>query len=141
MSSDQVLESIINRIQAIVEASEERKRPLEVAPAREELFGLFVEAQQAGLVAFEPDEEQEDDYPLAADGLCHELSVRWGLKQAAEMSVREQTALPQEVQARMRSLWSVMRMWMEWAYAWERWSDFHDETGRLRSSRSTVEGE
>jgi len=26
----------------------------------------------------------------------------------------------------MRMLWSFLRMWMEWAYAWERWSEFHD---------------
>ena len=24
-----------------------------------------------------------------------------------------------------RLLWSVMRMWMEWDYAWERWEEFH----------------
>ena len=27
--------------------------------------------------------------------------------------------------AKMRLLWSVMRMWMEWDYAWERWDEFH----------------
>jgi hypothetical protein len=26
---------------------------------------------------------------------------------------------------RMRSLWSMMRMWMEWTYAWDRWEEFH----------------
>ena len=27
----------------------------------------------------------------------------------------------------MRLLWSVMRMWMEWTYAWQRWAEFHQE--------------
>ena len=33
--------------------------------------------------------------------------------------------MPADQLAKMRLLWSVMRMWMEWDYAWERWAEFH----------------
>ncbi len=53
-------------------------RPLEVDPARTQLFALFVEAYQAGLV--------RDEVPsnLTADGLCAALSTRWGLKDTVQ---------------------------------------------------------
>jgi hypothetical protein len=37
----------------------------------------------------------------------------------------QQTRMPADQLAKMRLLWSVMRMWMEWDYAWERWDEFH----------------
>jgi hypothetical protein len=45
------------------------------------------------------------------------------------MAAREaqalQTRLPADQLERMRLLWSVMRMWIEWSYAWRRWNEFH----------------
>lgn len=39
---------------------------------------------------------------------------------AAREAQAMQTRLPAEQLERMRLLWSVMRMWMEWSYAWQR---------------------
>ena len=114
--------SIIDRVEAIVLASEEHHRPLEMEPARAELFDLFAAAAQAGAVS------EESDPDLTADGLCQQLSLRWGLKNAAQAAANEQQPLNPDQLARLRSLWSVMRMWMEWTYAWERWPDFHRES-------------
>ncbi|HWL08597.1 MAG TPA: hypothetical protein VNQ76_09340 [Planctomicrobium sp.] len=119
VSPSDLSSQIINQVDAIIRASEEQSRPLEVDPARGELFDLFVQAHRAGLTG----EESEPD--LSADGLCAVLSERWGLKAAAQQSAQNQVQLSKEHTARMRSLWSVMRMWMEWTYAWQRWKEFH----------------
>ncbi len=112
---------ILNEIDAIILSCEENNRPLELDPARSELFELFVLAEGAGCL-------KEDSNPdLTADGICRMLAERWGLKDAAQESVKNETSIPMNHMAKMRSLWSVMRMWMEWTYAWERWSEFHGE--------------
>ena len=41
--------------------------------------------------------------------------------------MKKQAPLTGDQLAQMRSLWSVMRMWMEWTYAWDRWVEFHPE--------------
>jgi len=66
------------------------------------------------------------DNDLTADGISGHLASRWNLANAAEASVSRQEKLPAESLGRMRMLWSFLRMWMEWGYAWERWSEFHD---------------
>jgi hypothetical protein len=53
------------------------------------------------------------------------LAVKWGLRSAAQSSVRENSPMAPEHMAKMRGLWSMMRMWMEWTYAWDRWEEFH----------------
>ena len=63
---------------------------------------------------------------LTADGISRQLASRWNLADVAQGSVSRQEKLPSESLGRMRMLWSFLRMWMEWAYAWERWSEFHD---------------
>ena len=88
-------------------------------PHRAQLFELFVTADAAGLI----DEDSEPD--LTADGVARELSLRWNLATAAQMSVQRQSKLPPEHLSKMRLLWSFMRMWMEWTYAWQRWGEFH----------------
>lgn len=118
MDSDS-LNTILAQVDAVVRGSEEQTRALEMEPARSELFELFAQAHRAGFVSF------DGEAPLSADELCRELGARWGLKSAAESSLRDQAALPAEQLARMRSLWSLLRMWMEWTYAWERWPQFH----------------
>lgn len=111
--------SLLDQVDAILRSCEESRRPLEVEPARGELFELFVAASQAGGTA------EESPLNLAADGLCQSLAEKWGLKSATENWLRQNANLPPEQLARMRSLWSLLRMWMEWTYAWERWPDFH----------------
>jgi hypothetical protein len=119
MTNEQLHRDILERIEGIALNCEEQLRPMEVDPARTDLFQLFVRAEAAGLVG------DESDPDLSAEGICEVLADRWGLKSAAEASLQQQTSLPPEQLARMRSLWSVMRMWMEWTYAWERWDEFH----------------
>ncbi|WP_437226921.1 hypothetical protein SH661x_000080 [Planctomicrobium sp. SH661] len=130
-------EKILDQIDAVLKSCEEAKRPLEMDPARSELFSLFVEAEAAGGL------QEESPLDLGADGICQSLAERWGLKNAAESSVRQNSNLPPDQLAKMRSLWSLLRMWMEWTYAWERWPDFHTATGERRSKptgNATAEG-
>lgn len=113
---------ILSQINSIISDSEVNGKPLEIDPARGRLFELFVKAESAGLVG----DDAEPD--LSADGICQSLSAQWGLQEAAQASVVNQTRLEPEQLAKMRSLWSVMRMWMEWTYAWGRWTEFHSES-------------
>lgn len=110
---------IFGEIDRIICDAESSGKPLEVEPARSRLFELFVTAQGAGYT------EEGSDPDLTADGICRSLAEQWGLKSAALESTANQSRLPAEHLSRMRSLWSVMRMWMEWTYAWSRWSEFH----------------
>jgi hypothetical protein len=132
---------IIIRIEEIVRDSERHTRPLEMEPYRGQLFELFVTAEGAGFL----DEGAETD--LSADGLCRRLAERLGLRDAAldaraaahpsgaaAASVERQIRLPERHLAKMRQLWSVMRMWMEWTYAWQRWPEFHRDETNDRSS-------
>jgi len=112
-------EHLLAEINRLVKEAEESDKPLELDPVRSRLFELFVTAHGAGYL--------EDDSPvdLSADGLCATLSEQWGLRTAALESTANQTRLPPEQLAKMRHLWSLMRMWMEWTYAWSRWDEFH----------------
>ena len=112
-------DDIVRQVEHLMLAAEEAGKPLEIDPYREHLFELFVTAEGAGYL----DEEAVLD--LTADGLCHELAARWGLASAVQESVSAQQKLPPEQLAKMRLLWSVMRMWMEWTYSWKRWEEFH----------------
>lgn len=118
-SNSTTIRKLLDRVEDIMLEAAQATRPLEVDPARTQLFALFVEAYQAGLV--------NDEVPsnLTADGLCAALSTRWGLKDTVQESVKSQSKLSGDQLAQMRSLWSVMRMWMEWTYAWDRWADHH----------------
>lgn len=115
-------QQILTQINSIISDSEVNGKPLEVDPARGRLFELFVSAEAAGCVG---DDANPD---LSADGICQSLSAQWGLQEAAQASVANQTRLDQDQLAKMRNLWSVMRMWMEWTYAWQRWAEFHGES-------------
>jgi len=119
ISESDLVSNIINQVDQLVLSAEGAGKPLEVDPSRSQLFELFVTAEAAGYLC---DDAEED---LTADGLCRRLAERWGLRTATEESVRAQTRLPADQLTRMRSLWSVMRMWMEWTYAWRRWPEFH----------------
>ena len=120
--------SIIEQIERVVQEAEESNKPLEVDPFRGRLFELFVMAEAADLVK-EPSESDNPTKPnLTADGLCRTLGARWNLADALRESTAHHTKLPPKDLSRMRLLWSVMRMWMEWSYAWQRWPEFHQET-------------
>lgn len=122
--------NILTGIEQLTDEARKATRPLEVDPYRSQLFELFVTADGAGLIGDEreaglPTEGQVDETDLSADGICRSMSRRWGLDMAARDSAAQQTKLPPEQLERMRLLWSVMRMWMEWNYAWCRWEEFH----------------
>lgn len=123
--------SILNGIEQLAEDARGETRPIEVDPFRSRLFEFFVTADGAGLIgderssSLQTSEETTDETDLSADGLCRSLARRWGLDMAARDSAAQQTKLPPEQLERMRLLWSIMRMWMEWNYAWCRWEEFH----------------
>ncbi len=110
---------ILNRVETLLREADEQTKPLEVDPLRGQLFELFVTAEGAGYL------EDEAETNLTADGLCRQLAERLGLRDATTSSVSQQTRLPEQHLAKMRLLWSLMRMWMEWSYAWKRWPEFH----------------
>jgi len=110
-------ESIFNRLEVLLQDAERQSKPLELAPFRGQLFEVFARAYASGLTA----EGSEPD--LSADGVCRELALRWGLTMAARDAVAQQTKLPPDHLAKMRLLWSLLRMWMEWNYAWNRRSE------------------
>lgn len=118
---------ILDRVENLLLTAEKETRPLELEPYRGSLFELFVTAEAAGYVL----EEAEPD--LSSDGISRELARRWGLTDAARDAFAQQTKLPSEHLSRMRLLWSFMRMWMEWTYAWQRWPEFHTEESKPRS--------
>lgn len=115
-------EEILDRLEEILLEAEASTRPLEVDPQRGRLFELFVTSEAAGLV------EDDAEQALSADALCRELADRWGLKQATAASIEQNVQLPREHLGRLRLMWSLMRMWMEWTYAWRRWPEFHDDS-------------
>lgn len=110
---------ILDAIDLIVRQAEQDSKPLELDPARSRLFEIFASAEASGCL------ESGAEIDLSAEALCRMLGQRWGLQDAARNSVEQQSQLPASHLSRMRSLWSVMRMWMEWTYAWQRWDDFH----------------
>lgn len=126
-----VAREIVKSVDRLVLEAIAATRPIEVDPYRSRLFELFVTADGAGLVRDDRetpvdfDEDDTDETDLSSDSLCRLLAGRWGLDLAARESAATQKRLPQDQLDRMRALWSVMRMWMEWTYAWKRWSEFH----------------
>ena len=126
---ESVARDIVNSLESLLEEARAATQPVEVDPYRSRLFELFVTADGARLVRDDRtaslDDESVDECDLSADGLCRTLAHRWGLDMAARESVASQARLPPEQLEQMRLLWSVMRMWMEWAYAWRRWDEFH----------------
>lgn len=135
---------VVNGVESLVLDALKTTRPLELDPARSQLFELFAAAEDAGLIAddssvgaFDGFDEESSVTDLSADSLCRLLARRWGLDMAAREAQALQTRLPADQLERMRVLWSMMRMWMEWSYAWRRWNDFHPQSqdpDRLRDS-------
>jgi hypothetical protein len=135
-----VARGILNSIEDLIRDARASTRPLEVDPHRSQLFTLFASAVEAGLIpddattaAFDGFDEDAQDLDLSADSLCRLLARRCGLDMATREAQALQTRLPPEQLEQMRLLWSVMRMWMEWTYAWKRWPDFHGPAGSTAS--------
>ena len=131
-STDFVAREILNGIENLIEEAQANTKPLEVDPYRSRLFEFFVTAEGAGLIqdesqvpAFDQRDDDANESDLSADSLCRLLARRWGLDMAASEAQALQTRLPADQLERMRLLWSVMRMWIEWSYAWRRWDEFH----------------
>ena len=112
---------ILDRVEELILLAEGETKPLELDPFRSELFDLFVTANGARYT------NEDSDPDLSADGLCRALSSRWGLGNAAKNAMESTGRIPAAQMSKMRLLWSVMRMWMEWSYAWNRWPEFHQE--------------
>lgn len=89
-------------------------------PYRGSLFELFVMADGAGLL------DEDCETSLTSDAIAGMLAERWQLRTAALGTVQQTGKMPDESLSKMRLLWSFLRMWMEWTYAWERWSEFHN---------------
>ena len=111
--------NILDGVDDVVCSARDESKPLEIDPYRDRLFELFVTAEAAGLTAAEAEPD------LTSDGLCRALAERWGLREAAQTSMQAADKLAPDRIDEMRLLWSVMRMWMEWTYAWKRWEEFH----------------
>lgn len=110
---------LLVRLHGLLMDADAQTKPLEHDPFRSQLFELFVTAEGAGYL-------RHDATPdLTPEGLCRLLGERWGLTQAAKEATEGQAALPQDHLRKMRLLWSLSRMWMEWDYAWRRWEEFH----------------
>ena len=117
---DSLANDIIDSVDKLIVEAETDSKPLEIEPFRGRLFELFVTGEAAGCV------RDDADPDLTAEALCRVLASRWGLADATRDSHERQSKLPAEHVAKMRLLWSLMRMWMEWSYAWSRWDEFHD---------------
>ncbi len=124
-AGEQLARDIIDRIETLILEADQEQQPLELDPYRERLFELFVMAEATGFVL-----ETEDEAPdLSCDGVGHELAQRWNLADAVRNSMEQQSRLDGPQLAKMRLMWSFMRMWMEWTYAWQRWEEFHSTDG------------
>ena len=121
-TSQSLAVSIIDRVESLLLEAEQAAKPLELEPYRARLFESFVMTDAAGYL------EDDASCDMSADGLCRSLATRWGLAEATRESFAKQTKLAPGELSRMRLLWSLMRMWMEWSYAWERWPEFHSES-------------
>ncbi|QDT46783.1 hypothetical protein [Symmachiella dynata] len=120
-AGEQLARDIIDRVESLILEAEREQKPLELDPFRERLFELFVMAEATGFVL-----DGDADLPdLSSDGVGHELAQRWNLADAVRSSMEQQARLQGEQLVKMRLMWSFMRLWMEWTYAWQRWEEFH----------------
>ena len=119
-------EEVLAQVEAVLAECERKTRPPEVAPYRDRLFALFAASFDAGLTG-DPDDRRPGDRTedLSADGLCKALGEKWGLAAAAAADPAAGPALSGDHVAKLRLLWSLMRMWMDWTLAWDRYPDHH----------------
>ncbi|HTI51607.1 MAG TPA: hypothetical protein VL475_11670 [Planctomycetaceae bacterium] len=113
---------LVDQIEELLLTAQRAGEPIEIDPHRARLFELFVMADATGFL------EEGGAIDLSCDGIGRDLSTRWDLAKAMGPGGLAQAAsLPPQQLAKVRLLWSFMRMWMEWTYAWKRWGEFHQE--------------
>jgi hypothetical protein len=120
---------LVDRVEQLLLAAERAGQPIEIDPHRQGLFELFVLADAGGFL------EEDAPHDLSCDGIARDLAARWDLAKGIGAkgigakgggpSLPLPQSLPPAQLARLRLLWSFMRMWMEWTYAWKRWEEFH----------------
>ncbi|RMG41651.1 MAG: hypothetical protein D6725_01105 [Planctomycetota bacterium] len=127
---EQLEKELVEKVEALVLEAEARTRPLELDPFRSRLFECFATAWRAGLMeeSSQTDEGDGERPPsLTADELTKHLAARWGLADALKNALAQHAPLNNSDVSRLRLLWSVLRMWMEWEYAWRRWPDYNEQ--------------
>ncbi|MBM3971250.1 MAG: hypothetical protein FJ302_15540 [Planctomycetes bacterium] len=124
---------LLNRLDALIQDAEQQTKPLELEPYRSQLFELFVIAEASGLM------RDDSDPDLSPEGLSRELGSRWGLTTAAQASQQQLNKMSPEHLSKMRLLWSFLRMWMEWQYAWSRFAEFHDPPTEPRIAANAMD--
>lgn len=112
-------EAILDDLAVLILDAEQATKPLELPPFRPQLFEIFARAVATGLVV------EDADPDLTSDGVLKALADRFGLASATRESVAQQAKLSPEHLNKLRLLWSLLRMWMEWTYAWQRWPEYH----------------
>lgn len=120
-------QDLINRIEQLILQAERETVPLEVDPQRQRLFYMFAEAEAAGFLS------DESPIDLTCDAMARHLAERWNLRDLGQ-AISQPTRLPPTQLNRLRVLWSFMRLWMEWTYAWQRWHEFHPTAGQAATS-------
>jgi len=120
-------QDLIDRIEQLILQAERDTVPLEVDPQRPRLFQMFAEAEAAGFLT------DESPIDLTCDAMARHLADRWNLRDLGQ-AIAQPTRLPPTHLNRLRVLWSFMRLWMEWTYAWQRWHEFHSTGGQPATS-------
>src|SRR5262249_7707624 len=111
---------LIERIDELLQCAKVSGQPIELDPLRSQLFELFLMSEATGFL----EEGAAED--LWCDGVARALAERWNLaRHLGDGGLAQAASLPPEQLSRLRLLWSFMRMWMEWTYAWKRWEEFH----------------
>ena len=113
---------LVARIDDVLQEAAASGQPIELDPSRSRLFELFVMAEATGFL------DEGAEYDLTCDGVARELAARWNLSHDLGGKLTQPSALPPQHLGRLRLLWSFMRMWMEWTYAWKRWDEFHSQS-------------
>ena len=67
---------------------------------------------------------------------ARDLAARWNLARNLGAGVPKSMNIPPEQLGPVRLLWSFMRMWMEWTYAWQRWPEFHQPPAVERKAKA-----
>ena len=123
---------LLDRIDQLILEAEAQIKPLELDPYRGQLFEMFVLADASGLMTSDSETE------LSSESLSRALAHRWGLDSAATTAAQQaQIKLSPEHLSKMRLLWSFLRLWMEWQYAWSRFAEFHDSPAIPHAAEST----
>lgn len=124
-----LVRDLLDQIAEVLQTAALKGQPIELDPQRARLFELFVMAEATGFL------EEGGKFDLSCDGVARELAGRWDLARNLGGGISQPSSLPPEQLSRLRILWSFMRMWMEWTYAWQRWPEFHQAPGSKNPAR------